>query len=332
MNQTKTSPRVSVVLCTYYGTAYLEKQLQSICKQTLQPFEVIVCDDNSSHETLTILERFRDQASFSVRIVVNEQRLGSTKNFDQALELASGDFLALCDQDDIWLPQKLAKLAHLLNEFPEVGGVFSDASLIDANGRAASHVGRAGSEKTLWTLHGFNRRKQTRFVNGGAIDLLLQHDIVTGATLMVRASLRSTWHPIPASWVHDGWITWMLAVQSRLELVAEPLVAYRIHAQQQLGVGGGSRAERLKHMRATERARFARVADQFFDLRERIREVAPSNIELIALIERKILLLRRRSQLPHSLLARIWCVLVRTQDYRRFARGWRSMRKDLWLS
>ena len=321
MKDPNAPPRVSVVLCTYYGTDHLEKQLQSIFAQTLQPFEVLVCDDNSRDDTLSILQSFRDRVSFPVRIVVNDHNLGSMRNFDQALELASGDFLVLCDQDDIWFPQKLAKLAHVLNEFPRVDRVFSDATLIDAEGLPVPHRRLTGGKKTLWSLHGFNRRKQTRFVSGGAVDLLLRHDMVTGATLMVRASLRSAWHPIPASWVHNGWITWMLAVQSRLALVAEALVAYRIHPQQQLGIGKGSRAARLKHMRATERERFARVADQFFDLRQRIREVAPSNIELIGLIDRKILLLRRRSQLPHGLIARILCVLISTEEYRRFARG-----------
>ena len=236
MNESKAPPRVSIVLCTYYGTAHLEKQLQSIFAQTLQPFEAVICDDNSKDETLSILESFRDQASFRVRIVVSDHNFGSTRNFDQSPELASGEFLALRPQDDIWFPQKLAKLVQVLKEFLHVGGVFSYATLIDAEGLPIPPHGAAGGEKTLWNLHGFNRRKQMRFVSGGAIDLLFQHDIVTGAALLVRVSLRSAWHPIPESWGHDGWITWMLAVQYSTR--GRPGTSCRLPDSRATAVGG----------------------------------------------------------------------------------------------
>lgn len=119
---------------------------------------------------------------------------------------------------------------------------------------------------------------------------------------------------------------------TRLAVVPEPLVVYRIHAQQQLGVGERSRAQRLKRIRATERERFARVADQFSDPRRRTGEIAAPNLELLRSIDRRILLLRQRSQLPHSLIIRIFWVFVHTRELRRFARGWCSMRKDVLLS
>jgi glycosyltransferase involved in cell wall biosynthesis len=304
----------------------LAKQLQSLSNQTLRPTELIVCDDNSGDETVSMLQMFRQQAPFPVHILVNERNLGSTRNFDQALELATGEFLALCDQDDLWFPEKLAVLSRVLEEDVTVGGVFSDALLIDDHGSPVQ------ARRTLWELHGFNRHKQNRFVDSDPIDLLLQHDVVTGATLMVRASLRSVWHPIPVSWVHDGWITWMLAVESRLALVAEPLIGYRIHPQQQLGIGGGSRTERWKRMGKMERARYARVAEQFEDLLHRLRDLYPANAGLLWSLKRKIALLRERSQLPRNRLARIFRILPVLPAYWKCARGWRSLRKDLLLS
>ncbi len=304
---------------------HLGKQLDSIRLQSLQPVEVIVCDDCSRDGTVAIVETFRTEAPFPVRIVVNDRNLGSTANFDQGMQLATGDYLALCDQDDEWYPHKLATLASILDARPAVGGVFSDAMLIDTTGAPLTG-------QTLWRLHGFNLKKQTRFIEGDTIGMLLQHDVVTGATLMVRAALRTRWHPIPASWVHDGWMTWMLAIYSNLALVREPLIGYRIHPQQQIGIGQQSRTERLRHMRATERARFVRVAEQFAELRHAVEENSPAQGKLLLLLDAKISFLRQRSQLSHNSWVRSLFVLTHVQSYRRFARGWRSMRKDLLLS
>lgn len=314
---------ISVVMCTYNGTRYLESQLQSLLAQSLLPCEVIVCDDQSNDDTVVLLNRFSREAPFPVRILVNPVNLGSTRNFDGALQMATGDYLALCDQDDLWFPEKLATLAGYLDSAPDVGGVFSDATIMDGTG-AQTHGNR-----TLWELHGFTRRKQALFV-ADPTRLLLKHDVVTGATLMVRANLRAIWHPIPASWVHDGWITWMLAVHSSLALVPAPLVAYRTHAQQQLGVGGASRLQRWKAMRSAERLRYARVADQFADLRRHLQSCT-TQPALLHKLACKIILLRRRAQLPRSFPARIVWILRDLPGYWRYARGWRSLRKDLLL-
>jgi glycosyltransferase involved in cell wall biosynthesis len=299
--------------------------------QTLQPAELIVCDDNSEDETVSILECFRRQAAFPVRIVVNQRNLGSTRNFDQAIEMATGEFIALCDQDDLWFPEKLAELARVLEDDPAVGGVFSDAALIDDHGAPVRGGAGSGPRQTLWGLHGFNRTKQQWFTRGRAIELLLRHDVVTGATLMVRASLRPVWNPIPETWVHDGWIAWMLTIHSRLALVAKPLIAYRIHAGQQLGTGSGSRAERLRRMQNSERLRYEKVADQFEDLRNCLMDRNSANRALLLSVDRKIAFLRRRSRLPRGLVARVLFMLGNIPAYWTFARGWRSVGKDLFL-
>src|SRR5262249_18454629 len=103
------SPRLSVALCTYHGASYVDAQVASLTRQTRLPDELIVCDDLSTDDTVSILERFARAAPFPVRIHVNEQTLRSTKNFEQAISLCSGDVIFLCDQDDVWEPEKLAR-------------------------------------------------------------------------------------------------------------------------------------------------------------------------------------------------------------------------------
>jgi glycosyltransferase involved in cell wall biosynthesis len=321
--------RVSVVMCTYRGTVFLEAQLETLLTQTLQPVELIVSDDNSGDQTVSLVERFRQRAPFPVHLSVNSQQLGSTQNFDKALELATGDLLALCDQDDFWFPSKLATMARVFED-ERIGGVFSDALLIDDNGSPVSSPSFGREKLTLWRKHGFNMKRQRRFAHGGAAAMLLQHDVVTGATLMVRRSLRSLWHPIPPTWVHDGWITWILALHSRIELVPEPLIAYRIHAQQQLGIGNSSRIEQIKALRRTERIRYAMVANQFEELYQRVQSASPP--ELLQALRQKIAFLERRAQMPRGVFRRVCWIMAALPQYLKYARGWRSIRKDLFLS
>ena len=329
MSLPQPSAFVSVVLCTYNGAAYLQQQLDSIAGQTMLPIELIACDDRSADGTVAILEAFQLRAPFPVQILRNPVNLGSTANFDQAMGYASGQYIALSDQDDVWLPEKLATLVAALESDPGLGGVFSDARLLDARAKSDARA-RTG---TLWSMHRFNDSKQRAFAHrDGAIRLLLQADIVTGATMLVRVDLRPLWQPIPLSWVHDGWLAWMLAVHTRLQPVREPLMMYRLHGEQQLGVGsGGNLTERVRAIRQTERARYSRVAGQFEDLLERLQSTV-NDRALEDQVRGKIRLLRRRAELPHEPISRVISILGAVRDYRRFARGWRSMLKDLFLA
>ena len=113
--------RISVAMCTFNGGRYLEQQLESIAEQTQQPCELVVCDDGSTDDTIAILKRFKANAPFPVTVVENAVRMGSTSNFDQAIGMARGEFIALCDQDDRWLPHKLERLSDCLVENPFPG-------------------------------------------------------------------------------------------------------------------------------------------------------------------------------------------------------------------
>ena len=311
--------RTSVAMCTFNGGRYLEEQLESIAGQTRLPCELVVCDDGSMDDTIAILERFKAKAPFEVTIVQNTLRIGSTRNFDQAIGMARGEFIALCDQDDRWLPHKLQRLSDCLIENPFLGGVFSDAELIDGDGK---RVGKA-----LFARHRFTPAKQRSFVNCPTATLL-KHDVVTGATLMFRSMIRRYCSPIPATWVHDGWLAWMLALHSRLTLIPEPLIEYRIHAGQQLGVG--SQAQRGNG--ETRRQFYARVARQFEDLLNRVLAEGWSEHDaLVENIREKIDFLKSQAALSQQLGVRTMQMLGLLPKYLHYARGLAAVRTDLLL-
>jgi glycosyltransferase involved in cell wall biosynthesis len=313
--------RISVAMCTFNGGRYLEEQLQSIETQSRLPCELVVCDDGSTDETIAVLERFKANAPFPVTIKRNTERMGSTRNFDQAIGMARGEFIALCDQDDRWLPHKLERLSDCLAENPFLGGIFSDAELIDGAGR------RVG--KSLFGRHRFTPAKQRSFV-ACPTATLLKHDVVTGATLMFRSTIRPYCSPVPTTWVHDGWLTWMLALHSRLTLFPEPLIEYRIHEGQQLGVGSTQGAQSGK--RETRRQFYARVARQFEDLLNRVLSEGWSEHDaLVAKLREKVAFLKSQAELSPQLGLRTVQMLGRLPDYLHYARGLASLRTDLLL-
>lgn len=317
------TPCISVALCTYNGGRYLREQLDSIALQTRQPVELVACDDGSSDDTVSILVGFSDRVNFPVRIFKNSQRLGSTRNFDQAISLATGEFIALCDQDDRWAPEKLDRLSRFLIRDESIGGVFSDADIIDSQ---SNPIGM-----TIFEKHKFSARKQRQFLES-PITVLLKHSIITGSTLMFRASLRSRSLPIPESWVHDGWLAWMLSVHARIALTTETLTAYRVHAGQQIGVGtpGGTRGSELKD--ETRREHYARVALQYDELLSRlIAEGWGEQDEVVVKTREKISFLRRQSALSSSASVRVLQMVRMLPRYLRYARGLGSLRNDLLL-
>ena len=110
--------KISIALCTYNGGRFLGEQLRSLREQTKSPFEIIVCDDGSTDETPQLVRDFAASVDFPVVFVANEANLGSTRNFDQAIRLCRGEAIALCDQDDLWAPNKLERLTQILENEP----------------------------------------------------------------------------------------------------------------------------------------------------------------------------------------------------------------------
>ncbi|WP_075323129.1 glycosyltransferase [Acidithiobacillus albertensis] len=101
-------PRISIAMATYNGAQYIREQLDSLAAQTLLPCELVVTDDGSTDATLEIVRDFAREAPFPVRIYCNENRLGYADNFLYAASSCEGDLIAFCDQDDVWMMEKLA--------------------------------------------------------------------------------------------------------------------------------------------------------------------------------------------------------------------------------
>ena len=121
----------SVVMATYNGGRYIEKQVATIISQTTKPDELIVADDCSNDDTLEIVERMRPKMPFPLTVLRNPTRLGYGDNFLNACELASHSYICFSDQDDSWLPEKLSSYAEMIRAMPDVSLFIHQGEVVD---------------------------------------------------------------------------------------------------------------------------------------------------------------------------------------------------------
>jgi hypothetical protein len=321
---------VSVAMCTYNGAQFLEAQLASIHRQSRLPDELAICDDRSSDATLDIARAFAARPSaMTTRFQQNQNNLGSTKNFERAVGLCGGDIIFLSDQDDLWRPDKVARILRAFDD-PDVGMAFTDAEVIDDRGNL---VGRR-----LWESVPFAASEQRRMRSGRARDVLLRRNVVTGATMAFRASYRSLVLPISPHWVHDGWIALLIACCAKVVCFSEALTLYRVHGRQQIGVdvrrGTVGRGRALLARRQALRGDLRSSYAQICDVRERLADANSRGFAIaegaVSAIDEKLVHLRERFS-STTVAARISAITreIANGRYFRYSSGVRSVLRDL---
>ena len=252
----------SVALCTRDGARYLSAQLESIYQQSRRPSELVVIDDCSSDATGDIVEAFAARADFPVRFYRNESPLGIVKNFQRALSLARGDYVALADQDDVWLPGKIEALAGALSLVEdEVGAgtpilVHTDLRLVAANGELIAPS--------------FFRAQGIRTVHPSPLAELSVQNYVTGCASMVNRALLSIALPFPEdALMHDWWLALVAASCGEVKTLDEATIEYRQHSKNAVGAGNRRSARYLTGFAELKRLLRSRVR-QLRALEERV--------------------------------------------------------------
>ena len=226
---------VDILLATYNGAAYLAPQLDSLLAQTHGHFRLLVSDDGSSDDTLAILQRY--ESAFDGRLVLLPSARpagapggGVLRNFERLMRASADDdraaYIAFCDQDDVWLPEKTARLLAALQALEARHGsaapclVHSDLTVVDQDLQVispsfAAYQRIAPVDVTPRTLLSVNQ--------------------VTGCATMINRALLQLALPLPPEVVmHDWWLA-LLAGSGARQFVPEALIRYRQHGRNQVG-------------------------------------------------------------------------------------------------
>ena len=225
--------KISVALCTYNGYVFLEQQINSILNQTIPVNEIVVCDDVSSDNTVSILEKYNIEHPNLFSIHINETNLRSNKNFEKAIALCTGDYIFLSDQDDLWKTNKVEETLRIFNENSTAEGVFSNGELIDENNNIIFE------DTSLWDSVYFFESKMQKPIDLFRL-LILKSNYLTGATLCIKKEVKEFCFPFKTTlktFLHDEWFAMLLSNRNTLFYTTEKLISYRIHSQQQIGVG-----------------------------------------------------------------------------------------------
>ena len=315
---------LSIAMATCNGDKYLTEQLDSILHQSRLPDELIIHDDASDDTTVSVIRDFASRAPFPVRLKVNCERLGSTRNFDETIRECTGEIIFLCDQDDIWHPNKIALIEECFMRDAKTGAVFSDARVFDQNGNLP--------EYKLWDRIRFSSRERKQIAANEVCSVLLRHPVVTGATMAFRSSLRDLVLPIPDIWVHDAWISLLIGSTSRLVLIPELLISYRQHDNNQIGIRRRNKHKNISFLEIYEkkilcyelaRARLLEFADYYHNVEKQIFR-----------FDEKLIFLRARMNLNSSRWRR-WPSAMRelvTLRYHRYSMGLESFLGDVMRS
>jgi glycosyltransferase involved in cell wall biosynthesis len=206
---TAVAPNISIAMTTYNGERHVGKQLDSLSGQSRLPDEVVVCDDCSRDGTVKILEEFAATAPFVMRIVANEKNVGYVENFSKALELCTGDIIFLCDQDDVWLPNKLVAMEEYFERHPLVQLAIHDIAFCKGD---LTEIGQTKIQRME-----------------GVFDLYDAY--VVGMASAARAAFLRRCLPIPSSagLTHDRWLHLCANTLGRKGLVREVLALHRRH-------------------------------------------------------------------------------------------------------
>ncbi len=215
------SSLVSIAMATYNGERFLEKQMASILDQTYKNIEVVVCDDVSTDDTVAILKAFAKKDK-RVRLVENKKNLGYVKNFEKTISLCKGEYIALSDQDDIWMEDKIA---ILIQEIGEASLIHSDAYLIDEEGNIFSQSYSQYEKKYLYPKN---------------IIELIFNPVVTGCSALFTQELGQSILPFCKDiYVHDLWISMIAYKMQGIKYCDKPLIQYRQHKNNQIGLSDG---------------------------------------------------------------------------------------------
>lgn len=211
---------LSVAIATYNGEKYLREQLDSIARQTILPCEVVITDDSPTDGTRRLAEQWAKAAPFPVHVHANPERLGYVDNFLRAASLCTGRWIAFCDQDDVWMPDKVERCLSMLRENKALMLVHA-SQVVDSSGQPAE-----GREPVIERTEVLEPLTVDPWWCPPGFAMIFAADLLRRFDASIRPGSQIADGQLP----HDHWVYFLAQVVGRIALLNVPLAKYRRHA------------------------------------------------------------------------------------------------------
>ncbi len=221
--------RVDILMATYNGGRFLDEQIRSILEQTHREFRLLVRDDGSWDTTPSLLAEYAGRRPRQIVLLEQHAKnLGPAGSFSALLQQADADYVMFCDQDDVWLPDKVERILHRMKQIERQEGA-EQPTLV--------HTDLVVADEWLGTLSdSFWKYQRLDPRRGSAFNRLLVQNMVTGCACMLNQALVRKAAPIPPeARMHDWWVALVAAAFGRVECLPEATVIYRQHGSNALG-------------------------------------------------------------------------------------------------
>ena len=216
---------IAILLATYNGGKYIREQLDSLFQQSCDCFHLYVRDDGSSDDTMKIIEEFRQKYSNRITILEDSQKhRGAAKSFMYLLENVDSEYYMFCDQDDIWLPEKVEKTFDRMKEIEGTAPVLvaTDLRVVDEH---LSPIKESFNEDLKIDVF----RKHP--------ELICVRHVVTGCTMMFNRAAKEASLPMsPRATMHDEWVALCVHFKGGvISILDDSTILYRQHTSNTLG-------------------------------------------------------------------------------------------------
>lgn len=226
--------KISIVIATYNGGKYILDQLNSIKDQTLMPDEVLIFDDRSTDNTSELVKKFVSNNELTNwKLKINKENLGYKENFFNLLKAASGDLIFLSDQDDVWSLQKVEKMVKIMQEEPTLRTLNSAIQLIDQNSQPIKLV----AKPNFYNANFLYSKKPLKQITFFKTEDIIKRNISPGCSMCLTKQIRDEFVSVyQGELPHDWFLNLLASSTDGCGFFNEPLVNYRMHSQNTLGV------------------------------------------------------------------------------------------------
>ena len=212
--------KIDIIMATYNGEKFLEEQIDSIINQTCENWNLLIRDDNSTDNTLKILEKYEKKDKRIKIIKDNKKKLGIVKNFEELLKNTTEELIMFSDQDDVWNSHKIEKYSK------EVKKNKGKEFLIHSNAILYEKA-KETSNRKLFINKKFSKQK---------IENVFFNYYVQGATILITKGIKNFLLPFfEEVYLHDRYIHIIAEFFFQRIFINEPLIYYRQHGNNQIG-------------------------------------------------------------------------------------------------